>query len=233
MIVFSMLLTLIIPAVTISFTNNDELASRTNPGLYALFTALGAGAAGAFITSRAEITDSMGGVAIAISLVPPLCVVGISISQGQWLAAGNALLLFMTNFFAILFAGGLVFLLLGKLALHETQVQLRHRSFILITLGTLLVTIPLFLTGHRTVANAVATSKATAVVREWLQGTTLQIMEVNVQGQLVNVSVEGNDSLKSVDELAAELETTLQHPVTVSLRVVPTRFEVSQSRSSE
>lgn len=234
-IVFSMLLTLIIPAVTISFTNNDELGSRTNPGLYALFTALGAGAAGAFITSRAEIANSMGGVAIAISLVPPLCVVGISISQGEWLAAGNALLLFMTNFFAILFAGGLVFLLLGlgKLALHETQVQLRHRSFILITLGTLLVTIPLFLTGHRTVANALATSKATAVVREWLQGTTLQIMEVNVQGQLVNVSVEGIDSLKSVDELAAELETTLQHPVIVSLRVVPTRFEVSQNRSSE
>ena len=38
--------------MTISFTSNGEIASRINPGLYALLTALGAGAAGAFIPSR-------------------------------------------------------------------------------------------------------------------------------------------------------------------------------------
>ena len=76
-ILFSYLLSWVVPDVTISFTSNTEITSRINPGLYALLTALGAGAAGAFITSRAEIANSMGGVAIAISLVPPLCVVGI------------------------------------------------------------------------------------------------------------------------------------------------------------
>jgi len=234
-ILLSTLLTLIVPGITISFTNNGEIASRINPGLFALLTALGAGAAGAFITSRAEIADSMGGVAIAISLVPPLCVVGISISQGEWLAAGGALLLFMTNFFAILFAGGLVFISLGlgRLALEETQAQLRYRSFVLITLGTLLVTIPLFLTGYRSVTNAIATNKATDVVHEWLHGTTDQIVTVSVNGQLIAVSVEGIDQLKSVDDLAEELEKTLQHPVIVTLRVIPTKIEVSQSRSSQ
>jgi uncharacterized hydrophobic protein (TIGR00271 family) len=233
-ILLSMVLTLIVPDVTISFTNNSEIASRISPGLFALFTALGAGAAGAFIISRAEIADSMGGVAIAISLVPPLCVVGISISQGEWLAAGGALLLFMTNFFAILFAGGLVFMTLGlgKLALEETQVRLRRRSFVLIILGTLFVTIPLILTGYRTVVDASATNKATTVVQEWLQGTTDQIVAVSVNGQLISVSVEGSDPLKSVADLAGQLEKELQHPVTVSLRVVPTKIEVTQSRSS-
>src|SRR5205814_5326043 len=72
-IIFSFLLSLIIPSFTISFTSNVEITSRINPGLYALLTALGAGAAGAFIISRSEIADSLGGVAIAISLVPPLC----------------------------------------------------------------------------------------------------------------------------------------------------------------
>ena len=100
-IIFSYLLTFVVPDVTISFTSNGEIASRINPGLYALLTALGAGAAGAFITSRAEIADSIGGVAIAISLVPPLCVVGISLQKGQLDAAGGAFLLFMTNFLAI------------------------------------------------------------------------------------------------------------------------------------
>jgi uncharacterized membrane protein len=56
---------------------------------------------------REEIADSMGGVAIAISLVPPLCVVGIALSQGSWDAASGALLLFLTNFLAILLANQL------------------------------------------------------------------------------------------------------------------------------
>jgi uncharacterized hydrophobic protein (TIGR00271 family) len=233
-ILLSMVLTLIVPDVTISFTNNTEIASRISPGLFALVTALGAGAAGAFIMSRAEIADSMGGVAIAISLVPPLCVVGISISQGEWLAAGGALLLFMTNFFAILFAGGLVFMALGlgKLALEETQVRLRRRSFVLIVLGTLFVTVPLILTGYRTVVDASATNKATTVVQEWLQGSTDQILDVRVNDQLISVSIEGSDPLKSVADLAGQLEKVLQHPVTVSLRVVPTKIEITQSRSS-
>ena len=82
-ILFSMMLMWIIPDVSISFTENAELASRISPGLIALLTALASGAAGAYITAE-EIADSIGGVAIAISLVPPLCVVGIAINQGQW-----------------------------------------------------------------------------------------------------------------------------------------------------
>ena len=64
-ILVSILLTLIVPNVTISLTENAEIASRISPNLYALLTALAAGAAGAFIMGREEIADSMGGVAIA------------------------------------------------------------------------------------------------------------------------------------------------------------------------
>jgi uncharacterized hydrophobic protein (TIGR00271 family) len=233
-ILLSALLTTIVPGITISFTNNNEIASRISPGLFALFTALGAGAAGAFIMSRAEIADSMGGVAIAISLVPPLCVVGIAIANGNWEAAGGALLLFLTNFFAILFAGGLVFMSvgLGRLAYEETQMRLRHRSFVLITLGTILVAIPLCLTGYRSLVNAIETNKATAVVSEWLQDSTDQIVAVSVNGQLVSVSIEGIDLSKSVDELAVKIEEALQHPITVSLRVIATKIDVAQSQSS-
>jgi uncharacterized hydrophobic protein (TIGR00271 family) len=233
-VLFSALLTLVVPDITISFTKNNEIASRISPGLYALLTALGAGAAGAFITSRAEIADSMGGVAIAISLVPPLCVVGIAISQGEWAAAAGAMLLFLTNFFAILLAGGVVFRIigLGRVVQEETQVRLRRRSFSLIVLGTLLVAIPLSLTAYRSVVNTVARNKATAVVREWLKDTANQIVTVDVNGHLVSVSVEGTDPVDSVNELALKLRDSLRHPVTVSLRVIPTITEVSQSLPS-
>ena len=91
-IIFSYLLAWVVPDVTISFENNGEIAARIDPGIYALLTALGAGAAGAFITSRAEIANSMGGVAIAISLVPPLCVVGVALQKGDLDAAAESFL---------------------------------------------------------------------------------------------------------------------------------------------
>jgi uncharacterized hydrophobic protein (TIGR00271 family) len=233
-VLFSALLASIIPDVVISFTENAEITSRIQPGLFALFTALGAGAAGAFIISRAEIADSMGGVAIAISLVPPLCVVGIALSQGNWQAAGGALLLFMTNFFAILFAGGLVFLALGlgRVAREQSQVRLRRRSFVLIVLGTLLVTVPLALSAVRVVNDTVAEDTSTTVVQQWLEGTGDRLMKLGVDGQVVSVSVEGPGQLGSVDQLAQELENALGYPVTVSVHLVPARIEISRSRTS-
>lgn len=165
-ILFSYLLTFVVPDVTISFTSNGEITSRINPGLYALLTALGA--AGAFITSRSEIADSMGGVAIAISLVPPLCVVGISLQKGQLPAAGGAFLLFMTNFLAILLVGGVVFLVLGlgRSAASREQVRFRRRGLMLFVVCILLVTIPLSQTAYQSIMNAEANNNATTAVQQ-------------------------------------------------------------------
>ena len=77
-ILLAYLLSWVVPELPSPFTEQRrDCFTHQSARLYALLTALGAGAAGAFITSRAEIADSMAPVAIAISLVPPLCVVGI------------------------------------------------------------------------------------------------------------------------------------------------------------
>ena len=127
-ILISILLTTFIPDASISFTDNQEISSRTDPGLYALVTALGAGAAGAFILSRAELSDSLAGVAIAVALAPPLCVVGISIQQRQWDAATGAFLLFLTNYLATLFAGGLILMVIGLYRHRVREKQVRFRQ---------------------------------------------------------------------------------------------------------
>jgi len=230
-IIFSYLLSWVVPDVTISFTSNGEIASRINPGLFALLTALGAGAAGAFITSRAEIADSMGGVAIAISLVPPLCVVGISLQKGQLDAAGGAFLLFMTNFLAILLAGGVVLVILGlgKLATTQKQAQVRRRGFILFVLGVLIVSIPLTLTAYQGVIRATDNQKATAEVQKWLEGTSYQVVTVNVNDRSVITTVEGSGELKPVQELANQLAATLRRPLLVNLRTLPSQTGASIS----
>jgi uncharacterized hydrophobic protein (TIGR00271 family) len=222
-ILFAFVLAWVVPDVTISFTNNAEITSRIHPGLYALLTALAAGASGAFIMSRAEITDALAGVAIAISLVPPLCVVGISLQVRQLEAAAGALLLFLTNALAVLLAGGVVFLLVG---LGQTVVSLetrrfRRRSFVLYLLGLLLVIIPLTVAAYQNVASAESNAKATAVVQTWLADTSYQVVSVGVKNEVAAVTVEGSGQLKPAQELANQLASALGQPVTVELRALP------------
>jgi uncharacterized hydrophobic protein (TIGR00271 family) len=222
-ILFSYLLSSIVPDVAISFTSNAEITSRIQPGLYALLTALGSGAAGAFITSRAEISDALSGVAIAISLVPPLCVVGIALQQAQMDAAAGAFLLFLTNSVAILTGGGLVFLLLGvgKSAITRETRRFRRRSIVVFLVGLLLVIIPLTLTAYQQVVRAAAHANATSVVQAWRAGTPYQVDTVDLNDGVVAVTIGGSGQLPPPQQLANRLSSALGRPVTVKLSVIP------------
>ncbi len=225
----SMALTWIVPDVAISFTENSQLSSRIAPGLLALLTALASGAAGAFITAREEIADSIGGVAIAISLVPPLCVVGIALRMGEFGPASGAMMLFITNFLAILLAGGLTFLLggLGRVAITDDSVRTRRNAFIVVVVATLLIAIPLSITTYNVVNNALEERAALQEVDAWLDGAAYHIIAVNVNDRTVVVTVDGDGELRPLKELANTLALTLKRPVVVNLRVVPSQVELS------
>ena len=229
-IAMSFVLSGIVPDIAVSFVENPELASRINPGLLALLTALGSGAAGAFITSRDEIADSIGGVAIAISLVPPLCVVGIALEQGQIEAAEGALLLFLTNFLAILLAGGVTFWLVGlwRSAPNREQKRVRQMGLVLFVVGILLVAIPLTFTSYESVHQMLEDHGAYAEAAHWLESADgYQLLAVDVTNSRVAVTVEGSGDLPASLPLANALANSLKRPVVVILRTVPA--EVVQS----
>ena len=71
------------------------------------------GVAGSFALVRRDVSNILAGVAIAISLVPVLAVVGITIGSGAWGMAWGALLLFLTNAAAIIVSGVVVFTAAG------------------------------------------------------------------------------------------------------------------------
>jgi uncharacterized hydrophobic protein (TIGR00271 family) len=232
-ILLSWLLAWGIPDVAISFTSNSQITSRIAPGLMALLTALASGAAGAYIIMREEIADSMGGVAIAISLVPPLCVVGIALSQGNWGAAGGSMLLFLTNFLAILLAGGLVFLLsgLGRLAISDELARTRRNAFIVVIAATLLVAIPLSITSYQVVTAALENRAAVGDAESWLADSTYRVASVAVYDDQVVVTVEGDGSLRPLRLLANQLAQTLERAISVNLRIVPSQIEASDGNA--
>ena len=74
----SWLLGLFVPFPVVAATNS-QVAARVTPELVDLVAALATGAVGSVALARSDISDSLPGVAIAISLVPPLAVVGLTL----------------------------------------------------------------------------------------------------------------------------------------------------------
>ena len=89
---------------------NTQVAGRVSPKLIDLTAALATGVVGAFALVRSDVSDTLPGVAIAISLVPPLAVVGLTLESDAPGEALGALLLFSTNVAAIIATGTFVLL---------------------------------------------------------------------------------------------------------------------------
>lgn len=108
-----------------------EISSRTHPNTLDLVVALFSGAVGALAVCKSlrGVATSLPGVAIAVALMPPLCVTGygvgvfLTVDRAQGLAIlGGGGLLFLTNLVAITFSSMLVFLLL-----HIDSDEVRER----------------------------------------------------------------------------------------------------------
>ena len=84
-----------------------EVLARTSPNLLDLGIALVAGGLATYAKLRSDAVSSLAGTAIAVALVPPVCVMGLLLSHQQWTEASGAGLLFTTNLLGIL-TGGLV-----------------------------------------------------------------------------------------------------------------------------
>src|SRR5260370_22807454 len=137
----------------------------------------------------------------------------------------------MTNFLAILLAGGVVLIVLGlgRSAVLREQVRFRLRGLVLFIACILLVIIPLTQTSYQYIENAEANNNATTAVQQWLQGTSYQLDMVNVNDRVVKVTVEGTGQLKPLQKLANQLAVALGRPVLVNLLTLPAQMDKSSS----
>ncbi len=91
----------------------SEVLGRTQPNLVDLGIAVVAGGISAFAKVRRGVSDAIAGTAIAVALMPPLCVVGLSLSQDQFFFAKGAFLLYLTNLLGITLSCMIVFIIAG------------------------------------------------------------------------------------------------------------------------
>ncbi len=97
----------------------SEVVARTRPNLLDLGIAVSAGAVAGIARVRPAISSTIAGTAIAVALMPPLCVVGLSSAHLAWSAAQGALLLFITNFLGIAAACMIVYIVAQEFRSHN------------------------------------------------------------------------------------------------------------------
>ncbi len=203
-------------------TLTPSLDARTAPGVLDLGVALTAGAAGAYVAVRRTGADALPGVAIAVSLVPPLATVGICLEMRRLDDAAGALLLFLTNFSAIVVVACVVFVLCGA-GPSRDMLQQRHRlrTGFVVALGALVViVIPLAWRGVQQYEVTVRSVAGAPIVRDWLGQRDLQVTSWSIDGNHVLIKLTGSDSPAAAAPLAARLAATFGAPVDLEIDYV-------------
>jgi uncharacterized hydrophobic protein (TIGR00271 family) len=203
----------LIPVDVVASTN-AQVAGRVHPRLIDLIAALATGAVGAFAMVRSDVSDTLPGVAIAISLVPPLAVVGLTLEAGAEGQSVGALLLFLTNVGAILLTG-LFVMTLYRVRLAEPRSE-RHVSGrvagVLVTAFVAVLAVPLALSGARITSDSIDQSRVAAVASDWAGGIDWEITSVESTAGGIEVRATGGLPLPDPARLRADLAAAgLEH----------------------
>lgn len=106
----------------------SEIVSRSKPTLIDLGIAVAAGAISGLTKVEPKISSSLAGTAIAVALMPPLCVIGLGLSQANWELSTGATLLYATNLLGITLSCMVVFLATGYTSLRRGGKALRRTA---------------------------------------------------------------------------------------------------------
>jgi uncharacterized membrane protein len=155
-------------------------------------------------------------VAIAVSLVPPLCVCGAALAGGANRAALGAFLLFAINLVAIVVAVGAVLLLagFGQTSGHISRRLLTVSAAVAVVLAGLAV--PLATTGRQIVSDEALDDVVRTELTTWLGPNELaRVLDLRVNGDTVDILITSGTHPPPVATLQNAVRDATDRPVTV------------------
>ena len=208
-------------------TPTNEILSRVNPNLLDLGIAFLSGAAGGYAMSRKSIAAALPGVAIAAALVPPLTVVGYGFATADLGIAFGALLLFITNFIAIILAAALVFLALDFVSPEKKTWGEVVRGLKITAVFLVVVVIILGWVTYQSVVYQQRLRAIQDVLAQSVYSKSFEPLELEIKGnrhgfrvEAILLSYDQPLTAKELNRLGKELEAAVGAPVTADLKVI-------------
>ena len=209
-ILFSTLLGLAISALLTQWIPlhhmTQQMALRTHPTLLDLGVAILAGLAAGYGYANPKVGESLAGVAIAVALIPPLCVAGIGLGWSDLSIFSNAMLLYLTNITGILFAAGTMFYLLGFASKRYVSAALAIKL-----LMVAIIALPLYI------------ATAAEIEKERLYESLEAIAAVHVE----KIVETRSQRVVYIDVIASQKEETLKKLQELKKRFPNIRFVIS------
>jgi uncharacterized hydrophobic protein (TIGR00271 family) len=209
--------------------DNSQVAGRVYPRLIDLIAALATGAVGSFALVRSDVSDTLPGVAIAISLVPPLAVVGLTLESGAERESLGALLLFLTNVGAILLSGLAVMALYRVFGLvGRAPLRVHRRVAVAVVIAFVVaLTVPLALSSARVLRDAVVRADVEPLATRWASAAGWRITAVNSGTEGVEVDAAGRPPAPDPAGLQRALRNAGLGDVHVTIELEPSeRVEI-------
>ena len=182
-------------------SQNPQVTGRVSPTIIELVAAAAVGLAAAFAVARRDIGDILPGVAIAISLVPPLAVVGITAVAGDWSGALGALLLFLTNVLAMIVLGAAVYAGLGLLRAQRARTHFKP-VYAVLAISSVVVVAALGAATFRAVELQEWQEGAARVGTAWAHQSGARLVKTRFEGERLVLLVQGpNNESQDADLL--------------------------------
>jgi uncharacterized hydrophobic protein (TIGR00271 family) len=204
----------------------SEFVSRTSPTIFELFIALAAGFVGAFVITYPKIGAAIAGVVVAAALVPPIAVMGLSISHGNLEMAGGAFILYLSNLIAVTFSASILFLV-SKFKGPSTETgQDKRKSNIRWTLIFLVVmAIPLFLITSEAIKEKNQQNAIRQIISAKFPMATITSVDIEDKEEVViiDITIQHSDVLtdSQVENLANILSQKMNKSVVPRITIVP------------
>jgi uncharacterized hydrophobic protein (TIGR00271 family) len=206
----------------------SQLLALTRPGLLDLGIALAAGAAAGYATMRTDAAGALSGVAVSVTLEPPLAAMGLFLASGDGADFSNAFLAFVTNFGALVFGATLAMAWWGfaDRSTRGTRTQ-AGVGLVLWLLSMVAVAVPLAIYSEQVIANTVFEDEVRSVIDQWDPSVSVLHLDATVNDDRATVRVDliGPRDPEPAWKLAELLSQRRNARVTVELTFTLTQEE--------
>lgn len=210
----------------------SEIIARTNPNLFDLIIAAASAMVAFLALGYKKLLESVAGVAMATSLMPPLAVSGISLALYSADKAFGSFLLFTTNLVAILMVGSLMFFVFGFTPHQDQSTNTLKRVSIILT-SVLILWIPLF-SSLKQIEKQHDLQKTTQTVintqlkklSPYAETKTLSLKSFNKKLANISAEIKIPENVEitnwTFQEIHQELETALKQKIELEIITVRT-----------
>lgn len=205
----------------------SEILARSNPNVLDFFIAIFSATVAVLSLRFSRLSESVAGVAMAASLMPPLAVVWIFIAYSDFSSAWWALMLFFANLFAMILVATIFFWFYG-FSPHDSRLQnavMKRIWIVIILIGLILA--PL-LSSFYTLKNnySISSQLKTQITQYAQQNKYFEVQNIEIQKNIswtqANITVitaEWFDILPILEEISRQLKNDFEQPLEIKYEI--------------